>query len=492
VTAGQGPAASGARYLGDDYQHLLTWLHAAKLVHRDPEVRRVELEKHGAGNLDDLVVHRTAGPGEYHQVKFVRNPGKEPLDAEWFTSADGNKKSPLQRFYESWERLTVDGETPFMVLHTNRLIAAGDTAMACIDGVTERLVPKFATGGPRSNVGRLRAAWAEHVGVEEEVLLKMLRDLRVRASRVSINELQEHCRWVMDASGLVSTKLAVEQGMLVARGWVEDGIRDVDSAIVGEIIEARGLRAGTPRATVVIQAIDHDIYPELATETIDWVDAFPGDDPRQRRQPADPSVWQTRFAPELARVEQSIRGSGYREVRLGGAFRLASSIYVGTVFPDTRGYQVLVVGRAGDGTWTGDIASYGERAAVGLTYSRTSVNAGKDLAVGFSITGSLEPAVLKHLSEQALPVAEFVHVTVPSTGTDALADGAAVRGWVAEARGILRELAEEGWAKLHLFMFGPQTAAVLLGHSWNRMPPTQLWDDLGPGLGYTRAFEILG
>src|SRR4051794_961437 len=42
MTAGRGPAPSGARLLGDDYQHLLTWLHAAKLVHRDPEVVRVE------------------------------------------------------------------------------------------------------------------------------------------------------------------------------------------------------------------------------------------------------------------------------------------------------------------------------------------------------------------------------------------------------------------------------------------------------------------
>jgi hypothetical protein len=54
----RGAAASGARLLGDDYQHLLTWLHAAQLVHRDPEVTRVELEKYGAGNVDDLVVHR--------------------------------------------------------------------------------------------------------------------------------------------------------------------------------------------------------------------------------------------------------------------------------------------------------------------------------------------------------------------------------------------------------------------------------------------------
>ncbi len=85
MTTGQGPASSGARLLGDDYQHILTWLHAAQLVHSDPDVTRVEMEKRGAGNVDDLVVRRASGAEQYHQVKFVRNPGKEPLDADWLS-----------------------------------------------------------------------------------------------------------------------------------------------------------------------------------------------------------------------------------------------------------------------------------------------------------------------------------------------------------------------------------------------------------------------
>jgi hypothetical protein len=492
MTAGRGPAPSGARYLGDDYQHLLTWLHAAKLVHRDPEIVRVELEKHGAGNLDDLVVHRATGAGEYHQVKFVRNPGREPLAAGWFTDKGSSKKSPLQRFHQSWKDLTVDGKPPFMVLHTNRLIASGDAVMACIDGVTDRLLPKFAQASGGSATGKMRTEWAEHLGVDEAELLQVLADLRIRAARVSVNELREHCRWVMDASGLASTATAVDQGMLVARGWVEEGIRDVNAAIVAEVVDERGLRAGEPRATVVIQAIDHDIYPELATEVVDWVDAFPGDDPRERRAPASAEVWTQRFAADLAAAEQSVRAQGYREVRLGGAFRLATSIYAGTVFPDTRGYQVLVAGRSGDGTWTGDIASYGDRVPIGVSCRRSDVGEGDALAIGLSITGSLETAVRRHIEASQLPVAQLAHITVPQTGTDALTGGSDVRGWVAEVRDILRELAEEGWAQFHLFMFGPQTAAVLLGHGWNRMPPTQLWDDLGPGRGYTPAFLVRG
>jgi hypothetical protein len=150
----RGAAASGARLLGDDYQHLLTWLHAAQLVHRDPEVTRVELEKHGAGNVDDLVVHRRGRPALYHQVKFTTQLGR-PLTGDWFIEAPNGSASPLQRFYESFKVLTVESTPPEMVLHTNRLPAANDPILACLDGTTELLVPSSPALSPAAQRARL-------------------------------------------------------------------------------------------------------------------------------------------------------------------------------------------------------------------------------------------------------------------------------------------------------------------------------------------------
>jgi hypothetical protein len=83
-----------------------------------------------------------------------------------------------------------------------------------------------------------------------------------------------------------------------------------------------------------------------------------------------------------------------------------------------------------------------------------------------------------------------VVLSVPNPGRDALGDPADVLGWTQAVTHELRTLAEEGHPQLHLFLHGPRTAAVLLGNAWNRMPPTQLWDDLGPGRGYTPTFTI--
>ena len=45
---------------------------------------------------------------------------------------------------------------------------------------------------------------------------------------------------------------------------------------------------------------------------------------------------------------------------------------------------------------------------------------------------------------------------------------------------------------VHLFIAGPLPLALLVGHRWNRIPSTQLYDDLGPGKGYTPTFTLDG
>jgi hypothetical protein len=489
MSTGSGPAPSGARLLGDDYQHLLTWLHAAQLLHRDPEIVRVELEKQAAGNVDDLVVHRRTGPVLYHQVKFTTYPG-EPLTADWFVNARAGSQPPLRRFYDSFHKLNVGGQPPEMVLHTNRLPAARDPVLSCLDGTTELLVPRLKRAGSASDAGKARAAWAAAIGVSEDDLLEMLAALRIRAAQASLADLQERCRWVMQAVGLIGTRESVDRGMLAARRWIEEGTREVDAPIVSRLVDEQTLRASEPTATLLIQAIDHDLWPETASVAIDWVDAFAGERPSERREPHDPGVWSTRFVPDLHAAEAAIRLSGERRVRIDGAFRLATAVFAGAVLADVRGFRVSVPGRAGDGTWIGDISSDGPRRTCELREHVVEVGAGEELAVGLNVSGDLTDAVIRQLAASGIEADRLVVLSIEEPSREALTDADDVRGWVQAVTNRLRALVEGGAPRLHLFFYGPRTAATLLGHSWNRMPATQLWDDLGPGRGYTPAFVI--
>lgn len=489
MSSERGPAASGARLLGDDYQHLLTWLHAAQLVHRDPEVTRVELEKHAAGNVDDLVVHRRNRPALYHQVKFTTQPGR-PLTGDWFIDTADGATSPLKRFYESFAKLAVDGATPEMVLHTNRLPAADDPILGCLDGTTELLVPKLARATAGSAAGKARSLWARRLDISEEHLLDMLGSLRIRAAQAGLHDLQERCRWVMDAVGMSATLEAVDKGMLAARRWVQTGVRDVLGETVNHLIDEQHLRASEPLATVLIQAIDHDMWPETATVAVDWVDGFAGEQPSERREVLAPELWMERFAPDLHHAADRVRSQGFSRVRIDGAMRLATGIYAGSVFSDVRGFHVAVPGRSGDGTWTGDISSDGSHQSQAIPRTDHRLKQGDELAVGLTVSGDLTAAVLHHVQSVSLPVERLIVLSVPEPARDALANPAEVRGWTAAVTDLLRAVADGGWPRLHIFFYGPRSAAVLLGHRWNRMPPTQLWDDLGPGRGYTPAFAL--
>ena len=58
-------------------------------------------------------------------------------------------------------------------------------------------------------------------------------------------------------------------------------------------------------------------------------------------------------------------------------------------------------------------------------------------------------------------------------------------------RNEVRRLADSAHARrLHLFLACPAGLALLLGHRWNRVPTTQLHEDLGVGSQYTPAFLL--
>jgi hypothetical protein len=77
-------------------------------------------------------------------------------------------------------------------------------------------------------------------------------------------------------------------------------------------------------------------------------------------------------------------------------------------------------------------------------------------------------------------------------GPDVLQSAAHARGWARATFDELRRLTRRHHGTLHLFIYGPLGGAVLLGNLWNRMPETQLYDDLGPGRGYTPTFLLAG
>lgn len=91
--------------------------------------------------------------------------------------------------------------------------------------------------------------------------------------------------------------------------------------------------------------------------------------------------------------------------------------------------------------------------------------------------------------QSGLPVGTIVTVTpsAGSSGPAAVPTPGAANSLAVAVRNLARRHANTG--PLHLFLIGPLGLAVLLGHHWNRIPTTHIYEHLG-GVNYVHAFIV--
>lgn len=90
-------AASGARILGDDVQHLIAWYHVLRTQRADSTITELAVEADSAGNVDDLTLRRSAGPAEYWQVKASVD-ATSPLTEAWLFDHPEGKRACSSAF----------------------------------------------------------------------------------------------------------------------------------------------------------------------------------------------------------------------------------------------------------------------------------------------------------------------------------------------------------------------------------------------------------
>jgi hypothetical protein len=170
-----------------------------------------------------------------------------------------------------------------------------------------------------------------------------------------------------------------------------------------------------------------------------------------------------------------------------GALRQATFFRVGAALPDTRGHELRYVQK--QQLWSTDApkASIGEPDVV-----RTPVGGGSDLAVAVGVATNPTAAVVEYLRTAKIPVDDLLTVQ-PATGADdrAVADAGQAVAYAQQIRDRVRqELDRRPAQRVHLFLAGPGGLALLLGHRWNRIRPTVVYEHLGPGRGYIPAFTV--
>ncbi|MDT4995303.1 MAG: hypothetical protein QOC94_2760 [Actinoplanes sp.] len=478
------PSRTAVRRAGDHYQDLVTWCCVLRALLPGSTVTQLEIEVDGAGNVDDVVQRHAAPPHRYSQLKYaVRAEG--PINTGYLLTRQNNGTSLLEKFYASWTFLGAGPVAPAMELVTNRAIDPSDELLRLCDGRSDLLLPAARLAPLRSGAGKLVTEWAAHLQVDRDDLLAMLEHLVFRTGR-TVSAERERAEALMLAAGLRADETALRLGTATVAEWVRQGRRVLPVGELADEVEALGLRIAEPRAVLLLQAIDRDPHPDDATVALDWVDLYDGDEPAVRRSPKNPEAWH-QMSTELDAATSQLRASGHRDVLVRGAMRLGTFFAVGARLAQVTGINVHY---ARHGTMWSSTAPRTHTEPLRSDY--LPLDQGDDLAIAIAITIDPTEAVARHLRQTGTPVRGLLTLRPAEGPHDQAVTGPGHGVTLAqELRNAVRgELERRPAARVHLFQAGPGGLAFLTGHRWNRVAPTLLYEDLGPGLGYVHAFTI--
>jgi hypothetical protein len=472
-----GRSPSGVRLEGDDYQHLVTLNEVLRAI-RGNGVTAVTVEASDAGNVDDIVLHSRNAPARYTQVKHAVD-AQTPVSSGWMTTPSRKgRMSLLQRFHASWAQLGgIDGR-PYLQLVTDRDIDPDDPIMKMIDRRSSLVVPAVRD----SSLNGERSAWAGHLGVSEAELLAFLGCLRFVTGRSMAGE-RELAELQLYALGLASDQGAVDSGTALVREWVQERERTIATGDLRAMVEDRIGRAGQPGALFVVEGIDDDLAAPQADVAARFVELYDGDEPFSRRQLQTPADWQTTVWPRLEAAAHQLRDKGRSRVVVAGQMRLPMWFGAGCALREVLGFNVSTLQR--HQIWTSDEPGGPPQLAADLRH----VGDGPDLAVVVSIAADATSEVTTYLSE--VPVGRMLALA-PASGAHAesVPDGPAAAALALAIRDAVRTYLDGATDEIHLFLAAPAGLALLLGHRWNALRPTVVYEHLGPGKGYARTFRV--
>lgn len=232
---------------GDDYHHAVAWLWVCKMLRPSEMISSVAVEDAAGGAFDDVVVRRRVGGDIYIQAKNS-NYGNKIIDRAWLLTANtAGGRSPLQRYYDTYLRLSEAGERFTLEVWTTR---GFDHANPLLGRLLDRKHDKIASGrmltdGARSAVGKERDEWAAHLEVSVENLARFLDTVRWKHTASEL-DVRRQAKPYMALAGLRDDEGALTSGIGIVRDWASDGLGPQTPADAGRCIVSMRLTAAGP------------------------------------------------------------------------------------------------------------------------------------------------------------------------------------------------------------------------------------------------------
>lgn len=478
TSAPSGPSASGARLTGDDLQHLVAWYWCVKATNPGAGIASIAVEAADAASVDDVVVRFTDGRVLYHQVKAAVS-AKHPANIDWLvTAAKKGSKSLLQQLHKSWNALGRPSDD--LVLITGRPLDPGDDVMNGLDR-RNHLGPALrrAVTGP---VATRRAALAAHLACDENEVCDLFDAIRIHPGQTEAEWLHRVDDVALGAGVLLGEDAAL-RAVAEIREWVKTTRDPRDINEINAMIDRLGLRVEPPRTLVVVEALGPATAARETQFSLDWIGRFHGDSPATRRGLVDPAQWNSTLKPELEQMAAGLKAAGIRRVAVAGEMRLPCWFAVGSAFRDVAGFEIAA--KYQGVVWPGGRTRPAHSELEVLVDETMGDGDEVVLVVAVSTDGTADvrtafeghPRVGRLVT---LAPAGEPHGQVLSGPEDAMAAAVACRDWV--RHNLPR-------TTIHLVLIAPAPFALFLGHLWDRISPTTVYEDLASD-GYEAAFLV--
>lgn len=480
---GLAPRAAAIR--GDQYQHAIGWYWACQML-RDPDIETVSIEDVGGGHFDDVVVRRRHGANIYIQAKSS-NYGSVLVDRHWLLrSATAKGRSPLQHFYDTYLELVGAAKLFSLELWTNRGFDQENPLLGeLLDQKSDRINHvAMLSAGPNSAIGKERDAWARHLGIATDDLASLLQVLSWKQAGSEL-DWRERAKPLMELAGLRSDDEAVTIGVTMASRWVTDGAGPQTADDVRAEVAQKNLLALSGTLVLAVNGIDREPSPTVPNVILDFVDLYEGDDSFSRKLLKDFGDWERVVRPEFERAARILGSYKVRHVQVVGALRHPMWFAAGHALPQVKKW-VLTLSQVG-AQWHTDVVPQDVAPRV---LASKSVGQGTDVGFAVALTGDPTADVEQYIRDSRVAVGRLIALgpdTKPSQ--TAVTSPEWAMGWTRASREIVRAEVKAARANhVHVFMLCPGGVALMLGHQWNVMPTTTVYEYAGGTYSPTLTF----
>lgn len=478
-----------ARVEGDVFQGMVFWLHAALLLRPSSHVARVSIEHDQADGVDDVAVHYVE-PGvnaggrscaaDYFQVKYhVDRSSEYAADSFCDPTFIGATRSLLQRFNDARTRLGDSDGWHRLNLVSNWQWSTTDKLGPLLRQSDEGALPdRFFSEGPRSNLGKIRKTWREHLELTDDAFEDFARRLRFRVDYLSRPALRELLNERLINVGLREIPVDKTQNVYdsLTQQIIVNGTNSFDAESFRQYCQREDLLvespSGGPRVVGVRSFMRFaERMEDECSSFVCVAEAFEG------RHIRDTASWQSKVLPSVASFLQA-ESPDLRATESHLLLECHSSVafLAGYELDRKSGAQVFPVQK-------------GVRKQVwkpGTTAS-TANSAWTTVAIPTSTSGD-DVALIVSVSRDAVADAEAYLVGVASIGTVIDARPASGIGQRAisgadHAIALADSLAEQIRANrpknggtIHLFIAAPNALAFFLGQHRSALGKVQLYE----------------